>query len=128
LSADPQIDGVYVCTANSMPVIEALRETGRLGRTTVVTTDLFPGLVPYLRNGEVLATLYQRPITQGRMAFQSLYRFLVEGVCPPLRRRLAPHIILRSNLDLFLELKPEETDGTEYRAMPLPQVAKRPAR
>lgn len=128
LSTDPQIDGVYVCTANSMPVIEALRETGRLGRTTLVTTDLFPELVPYLRSGEVLATLYQRPITQGRLAFQSLYRFLVEGVCPPLRRRLAPHIIMRSNLDLFLELKPEEADGAEYRAMPLPQVAKKTAR
>lgn len=105
-AADPGIDAVYVCTANSPPVIEALRGTGRLARTVVITTDLFPALVPLIRSGEVLATLYQRPITQGRMAFQALYQFLVEGTCPPLRHRLPAHVIGRSNLDLFLEMMP----------------------
>jgi len=67
--------------------------------------------VPMIRSGKVLATVYQRPRTQGRMAFQSLHQFLVEGTCPPLRQRLPPHIIMQSNLDLFLEMQPADLEA-----------------
>jgi hypothetical protein len=40
-----------------------------------------------------------------------LYQFLAEGRCPPLRHRLPPHIILRSNLDVFLETLPGDLEG-----------------
>jgi len=106
-----EIVGVYVSTANSASVLRALQETGRLGKIAVVTTDLFPALVPMIRSGQVLATVYQRPKTQGRMAFQSLHQFLVEGSCPPPRHRLSPHIILQSNLDLFLEMQPADLEA-----------------
>jgi LacI family transcriptional regulator len=111
--ADTSIRAVYVCTANSLPIIRALEEAGRLETTSIVTTDLFPGLVPYLRSGKVMATVYQRPITQGRMAFQALYQFLVGGTCPPLRHRLPAHMVLRSNLDLFLEMLPGDVSDTD---------------
>jgi LacI family transcriptional regulator len=110
IAAHPKLGAVYVSTANSIPVIEALQEAGRLGRIPVITTDLFPALAPLIRGGKVLATVYQRPKTQGRMAFQALHQFLVQGICPPLRHRLPPHIVLRSNLDLFLEMLPADRD------------------
>jgi LacI family transcriptional regulator, galactose operon repressor len=110
IAARPDLGAVYVSTANSMPVIDALQEAGRLGRIPVITTDLFPALAPLIREGKVLATVYQRPKTQGRMAFQALYQFLVQGTCPALRHRLPPHIVLRSNLDLFLEMLPADRD------------------
>lgn len=106
LSGHGDLRAVYVGTANSIPVLRALDESGALPRTTVIATDLFPALVPFLRNGKVMGTVYQRPRAQGRMAFQALYKFLVEGACPNVRHRLAPHIILRSNLELFLEILP----------------------
>lgn len=68
-----------------------------------MTTDLFPELVPLIRTGKVFATLYQRPHAQGRMAFEVLYHFLMEGVRPLPSYKLYPHIVLRSNLDLFVE-------------------------
>jgi LacI family transcriptional regulator len=102
----PDLRAVYVSTANSIPVLKALEENGYLPRTTVITTDLFPALVPLIRSGKVMGTLYQRPRAQGRMAFQALYKFLVEGDCPQVRHRLPPHVILRSNLELFLEMLP----------------------
>ena len=111
LALHPKLGAVYVGTANSVPVVQALEESGRLPQTPVITTDLFPGLVPLIRSGKVLGTVYQRPKAQGRMAFHALYQFLVEGSCPPLRHRLPPHIILRSNLDLFLELLPADIEG-----------------
>jgi LacI family transcriptional regulator len=113
LAEDEAISAVYVGTANSLPTLEALEQTGRLANTRVITTDLFPALVPYLRSGKVLATVYQRPITQGRMAFEALYQFLVEGTCPQLRQRLPPHMIMRSNLDLFLEMMPGEEEPAD---------------
>jgi len=98
---------IYVSTVNSLPVLQALEERGRLGQVTVVTTDLFPGLIPYVRTGAVAATLYQRPLNQGRLALQVLYRFLVEGAAPPPRIRVVPHVVMRSNLDLFLDRLPQ---------------------
>ena len=110
IAGHPETGAVYVSTANSIPVIEALDDAGRLGHTPVITTDLFPALAPLIRAGKVLGTVYQRPRAQGRMAFQALHEFLVQGTCPPLRHRLPPHIVLRSNLDVFLEMLPADRD------------------
>jgi LacI family transcriptional regulator len=103
LAENPDLGGVYVSTSNSLPVLQAIEESGLAGRIAVITTDLFPALVPLIRSGRILATIHQRPLTQGRLAFQALRRFLVEGQCPLPRIRVAPHIVMNSNLDLFLE-------------------------
>jgi len=103
LARDRSLKAIYVSTANSITVIRALEELDPERRISVVTTDLFPQLVPFLKSGRVLATIYQRPETQGRMAFEALHHFLVEGKCPPHRIKLNPHIVMRSNLELFLD-------------------------
>jgi LacI family transcriptional regulator len=100
---DPSLRAIYVSTANSLTVIQALEELDPERRITLVTTDLFPQLIPFLRSGRIVATIYQRPEAQGRMSFEALYHFLVEGKCPPQRIKLNPHIVMRSNLELFLD-------------------------
>jgi LacI family transcriptional regulator len=102
------LTGIYVSTANSLPLIRAVEEARLLGNLTIITTDLFPELVPLLRSGAVTATMYQRPLSQGRIAFESLYRFVVEGKCPPGYQKLIPHVVMSSNLDLVLETLPME--------------------
>jgi LacI family transcriptional regulator len=94
-------DAIYISTANSLPVFRALEEQKLLGHVQVVTTDLFHELVPLLESGKVLATLYQRPEAQGKMAFETLIGHLVDKDKPVKTHRFAPHIILRSNLPLF---------------------------
>jgi LacI family transcriptional regulator len=37
------------------------------------------------------------------MAFRALYRFLVDGVRPRPVVRMAPHIVMKSNLKLFMD-------------------------
>lgn len=112
LKAREDLQGIYVSTVNSLPVLEAIKQQGRAGALTVVTTDLFPGLVPWIRQGAVAATVYQRPVTQGRMAVQALYQYLLDGTAPPPRMKVVPHVVMRSNLDLVLErLRP---DGDEF--------------
>ncbi|HEY1731001.1 MAG TPA: LacI family DNA-binding transcriptional regulator [Terriglobales bacterium] len=94
-------EGLYLSTANSMPVLKALDELALLGKVQIVTTDLFHELVPLIEFGKVLATMYQRPYTQGKIAFESLVAHLTnESKTQPVVR-LAPHVIFRSNLSLF---------------------------
>lgn len=108
--------GLYVSTANSLSVLRAVEECGLLGKIEIVTTDLFTELVPYLEAGKVTATIYQRPFTQGKVALEALVRSLLDGVRPEPCQRLAPHIILRSNLHLFLPRMESVTESADEAA------------
>ena len=116
LSRKPHPLGIYLSTANSIPVIRALEEKNLLGEIQVIATDLFPELIPYIESGKILATLYQRPFTQGKTAFELLVRYLIDGITPEPFTRLAPHIILRSNLALFANYLAESLDTTSTTA------------
>jgi len=100
--ARPDLRGVYVTTEDSIPVLKAARDAKILSRLTIIATDLFPELVPHIRSGAVAATIYQRPRTQGRMAFRMLHRHLAEGGSQPHEVTLLPHLVTRGNLDYFL--------------------------
>lgn len=108
--AHPDLAGIYVTTEASMPVLQAAADTGILPGLTIITTDLFPALVDHIRAGSVLATIYQRPHTQGRMAFRVLYDFLAEGSCPAYQVTLAPHLVMRGNLEFFLQRQSLESN------------------
>jgi LacI family transcriptional regulator len=113
-AAHPDLAGIYVCTEVSLPVIDAARDAGILSNLSIITTDLFPPLVEHIRAGRVLATIYQRPYTQGRMAFRVLHEFLVEGSCPAYHVTLAPHLVMRGNLEFFLQQQTEESDVEQH--------------
>lgn len=113
LRAHPQLRGLYVSTVNSMPVLRAAEQEGRLDGLTVVTTDLFPELVDWIRAGKVAATVYQRPLTQGRVALQALYQFLQQRHRLPADQRVVPYVVMRSNLDLVLERLSVDRAGAE---------------
>jgi LacI family transcriptional regulator len=127
LGAHPQVAGVYVATANSLPVLRALRDTGQLGRITAITTDLFPELVPHIESGAVVATIHQRPWTQGRVAFQVLHGFLAHAQAPPGPIVLSPQIVMKSNLALFLERLKAAGAGAREGRMGEPGIEIRPA-
>lgn len=118
LKAHPGLKGIYVSTVNSLPVLEAVRQAGREGDLTIVTTDLFPALVPWLRDGTVAATVYQRPLSQGRLALQALREFLVNGTYPSPRIKVVPHLVMRSNLDVFLERLRVDLEAPELPRRP----------
>lgn len=103
LRNQPDLGGIYINTANCIPVIQALEQSGHLGKIQVIATDLFPEMAQWIETGLIFATLHQRPFTQGRMAFETLSSYLVSGAAPRRTIRLAPHVVLRSNLALFLD-------------------------
>lgn len=112
LRQHPDLRAIYVSTVNSLPVLHAAEHEQKLPGLTVVATDLFPELVARIRSGAVAATVYQRPLSQGRMALQALYQFLLTGERPAERIRVVPHLVMRSNLDLFLEILPVDLEGS----------------
>ena len=105
----PDLVGIYVTTEASIPVLKAARDANRLDHLSVITTDLFPDLVPYIRSGAVVSTIYQRPRAQGQMALRMLHEFLAEGVRRSHQVTLAPHLVMRGNLDFFLRRQSEES-------------------
>ena len=111
--AHPDLAGMYITTEASIPVLQAARDERILDHLTLIVTDLFPSLVPEIRSGAVEATIYQRPRTQGRMAFRMLQEYLVEGECSTPHLMLSPHLVMRGNLDYFLQRKAadSETNG-----------------
>jgi LacI family transcriptional regulator len=107
----PDLAGVYVTTEASIPVLRAASDAKALDRLTIITTDLFPDLVPYIRSGTVAATIYQRPHAQGQMALRLLHEFLAEGGRRSHQLSLAPHLVMRGNLDFFLSRQSQESAG-----------------
>jgi len=105
----PNLCGVYVTTEDSIPVVKAARDAKLLPGLTIITTDLFPDLVPQIRSGAVAATIYQRPRAQGQMAFRMLHAFLTDGGNLSHQVTLAPHLVMRGNLDFFLQRQSRES-------------------
>jgi LacI family transcriptional regulator len=103
LKNQPELGGIYISTANSIPVMEVLEQSGHFAKVKVIATDLFPEMSTWIETGRIFATLHQRPFTQGRMAFEILSRYLIAGLTPKRNIRLAPHVVLKSNLALFLD-------------------------
>lgn len=105
----PDLIGIYVTTEASIPVLKAASDAGLLDKLTIITTDLFPALVPYIRSGAVVTTIYQRPRAQGQMALRTLHEFLAEGGRQSHQVALAPHLVMRGNLDFFLRRQLQES-------------------
>jgi LacI family transcriptional regulator len=124
LREHPDLNGLYISTANSSPVLQALKDVGRLNdHLTVITTDLFPALIPHIESGAVVATLYQRPKSQGQLALRMLNEFLVGGRCPSHQLRLAPHVVMKSNLRFFLDRISMESEIEDSNTFSPPTAA-----
>jgi LacI family transcriptional regulator len=113
--------GVYVTTEASLPVLKAAHDANLLPGLTIVTTDLFPDLVSQIRSGAVAATIYQRPRAQGQLAFRMLHKVLVDRSTSHDELALAPHLVMRGNLDFFLQRQSQESGIKD-----MPQLRKKP--
>lgn len=101
-----RIDGMYISTANCLPVCAALDAAGLADRVKLVTTDLYPDMVPWFERGTILASVYQRPYTQGQTAVRLIVDHIVSGHPFPPAFYLSPSVVLRSNLHTFREVSP----------------------
>jgi LacI family transcriptional regulator, galactose operon repressor len=126
-AAYPDLSGIYITTEASMPVIQAARDMNVLSKLTIIATDLFPALIEEIRNGSVAAAIFQRPRTQGRMAYRLLHEFLAEGACSTHQLTLSPHLVTRGNLEFFLRAQSSAPDSILSPPLPDSQRAARSA-
>jgi LacI family transcriptional regulator len=105
LSENPKLRGIYVTTVNSLPVCRAVSESTHANEIKLITTDIFPQMVPLFERGIIGASIYQDPYQQGRNAVRILVDHLVEKV--PIRNAnyLNPGIVLQSNIQQFREVR-----------------------
>jgi LacI family transcriptional regulator len=118
LDRHKDLAGYYVSTVNSMPVIRALNSRNLLGKVALITTDVFPHLIPHIRSGNITATLYQRPRVQGELALRTMYAMLRNGNDSWNGVMLQPHVVMRTNIEYFLN-EIEYSEG----AVPVPELA-----
>ena len=93
------LGGLYIGTGNGVPVLDAVKAAGILGKIAIVATNVFPELLPLIRSGKVVATIFERPYSHGRIATRLLCDYLVNAVLPPQHVSLEPLLIMRSNLE-----------------------------
>lgn len=107
LARVPDLSGIYVNTVNCLPVCKALEARDRALSVKLITTDLFPEMVPYFEKQTISASIYQRPYQQGRSAIGTLVEHLSHNA-PLVSTYLNPSIVLRSNLHLFREVRHQQ--------------------
>jgi LacI family transcriptional regulator len=114
-SEHPDLGGIYITTDASMPAVRAARDLSMIDDIVVIATDIFPSLVDEIRAGAVDATIFQRPRSQGRLAFKVLHEYLSYGKCPPARITLMPHLVTRGSLD-FMCKRLQQRPNSQTRA------------
>jgi ABC-type sugar transport system substrate-binding protein len=102
LSRYEDLSGIYISSANSLPVIEHVVRSGKAGIIKIVTSDVFPGLAGYIKDGTVSATIFQDPEGQARAAFDNLYYHIAEDRQYSGQLMITPQIVIKSNLGLYL--------------------------
>ena len=95
------LGGLYIGTGNGVPVLDAVKAAGMLGKIAIVATNVFPELIPLIRSGKVVATIFERPYSHGCIATRLLCNYLVNAVLPPQHVSLEPLLVMRSNLEAF---------------------------
>ncbi len=105
LGRHKNLQGLYVSTANCLPVCHAVGARGLHGKIRVIATDLFKEMVPYFEKGTIPASIHQRPYVQGQVAVRLVVDYLAHGRPIPPLYYLSPHIVMRSNMHLFREIR-----------------------
>jgi len=105
LAEHPDLQGIYVNTVNCLPVCRALHGGIADCHIQLITTDLFPEMLPYFQDGTIAASIYQDPYLQGQTAVRLLVDLLSNSAAVPAARYLNSGIVLRSNLHLFREAR-----------------------
>jgi len=101
----PFLAGFYVNVGLSIPVCYALNARQLAGKVHLIGTDLSREMIPFLEKGTISACIHQRPYVQGQYALRLIVDHILAGRPIPSSHYLNPHIVVRSNLHLFREMR-----------------------
>ncbi len=105
----PDVDGIYICSANSDSVCRRIEELGLVGKYKIVSTDLFEGVSLNMDKGIIHATLFQNLEKQGDVVVKTFYKMLCgEKAAATEEILFIPEIIMKSNKAFVLERSAKE--------------------
>lgn len=94
-------DGIYVATANSIPICRFLAQNEQYRDTVLITSDVYAELNDFIRRDVVTATIFQNPYQQAYNSLSALALHLINGEPIPPEILVDPVIVLKSNLHLY---------------------------
>ncbi len=100
LQQDSPPDGIFVTNYCSPMVCRAIEECGFVESIKVVGVDLCDEIRTLLKNGQLLATLYQNQSDQARKAGQHLLDYILHQT-ESKQINIKPELVLRSNMDSY---------------------------
>ena len=118
--------GIYVNTANCLPVCRAIGARKLAGKVKLITSDLFPDLVPYFEKGTISASIHQRPHRQGQLAVRRLLDNLLQNTPFTKNNFLNPGVVLQSNIRLFREIQRPQGKTLAWQLSPRPGLENSP--
>ena len=113
LEENKAISGLYVTTANCLPVCRALTTMNLGQKVQLVTSDLFLEMLPYFDMGVIAASIYVRPFAQGRLAVRLIMEHVLYGRRVRSEHYIAPQVVTRSSMHLFRETQSLRTRSHE---------------
>lgn len=96
-------DGIYITSAISIYTGLLNRELLENKKIKIVTTDLFEENRKLIESQLICATIYQNPFLCGYQSIHSMQDYLFKQT-EPRDIRITPHIVVKSNMDLFPEI------------------------
>lgn len=115
--------GVYVNTANCLPVCRAIGAMGLAGRVKLITTDLFAEMRPYFEKGTISACVYSPPFVQGELAMRLAVDHILHEAPLPKAHLLAPQLVMRSTFQLFREMRaPASGEASPAPELVVPKI------
>lgn len=101
LSRWKDLDGIFVSSYLAPSVCNYLKEHELAGTVKVIGVDLYDDVVECLKDGSLLATIYQNQYLQARNAVEIVMECISTGVriLPP--SRMKPELVMLSNLESY---------------------------
>ena len=105
-ASSERVGGIYIATGTASPILEYIRRIEAGNRPAVIATDVHEEIREALRDGTVMAAVFQNQELMGRLVIKTAYRYLVErssfmtdesSVEP--RIYVSPQLILPANVD-----------------------------
>lgn len=102
LRESSSIRGVYSSTATTAPICRSVCDLGMEKDVRVIGTEITKNTFEYIENGAMMATLFQDPLRQGKLAVRAMYEYIMHVYTDhPRVIRIDPAIVLRGNLDNY---------------------------
>ena len=95
------LGGVYVNSFNYTGVIRAVRESGRAGEVLIIASDICEELKELIREGTVVASIFQNQYEQGRLGLHRMYEALADDAPVEDVICIDPQIVMYSNITLY---------------------------